>query len=74
MPACANLAQTLALANRSQEAIAVSEKSIEVARSTGQQEALEQFEEWLKHYRIETSRTGETKTPTQPASVPALPK
>jgi tetratricopeptide (TPR) repeat protein len=56
MPACANLAQTLALVNRSQEAIAVSEKAIEIARSSGQQEALEQFEDWLKHYRTELRR------------------
>lgn len=67
MPACANLAQTLALANRSQEAIAVSEKSIEVARSTGQQEALEQFEEWLKHYRTELRRAEEAAAPAQPS-------
>lgn len=60
MPACANLAQTLALAGRSQEAIAVSEKSIEVARSTDQQDAAQQFEEWLKHYRTELARTNET--------------
>jgi tetratricopeptide (TPR) repeat protein len=60
MPACANLAQTLALANRSPEAIAVSKKSITVARSTDQQEAAQEFEEWLKHYRTELARTNET--------------
>jgi protein O-mannosyl-transferase len=60
MPACANLAQTLALVNRSKEAIAVSEKAIEAARSTGQQEELEQFEQWLKHYQIELRRAADS--------------
>ncbi len=70
MPACANLAQTLALVNRSQEAIAVSEKAIEVARSTGQQEALDQFEQWLKQYKTELRRNdgAGTKSPAPPSA------
>lgn len=64
----ANLAQTLALVDRSKDALAVSEKAMEVARSTGQQEALEQFEEWLKHYQTELRRAAEA------ASLPQSPK
>jgi tetratricopeptide (TPR) repeat protein len=37
----ANLAQTLAMVDRSKEALAISEKAMEAARATGQQEALE---------------------------------
>ncbi len=67
MLAYANLAQTLALVDRSKEALTVSEKAMEVARSTGQQDALEQFEEWLKHYQTELRRAADAATPAQPA-------
>jgi tetratricopeptide (TPR) repeat protein len=57
--AAANLAQTLALLDRTEEVIAVSKKAIEAARSTGQMDELGQFEEWLKHYQIELRRAAE---------------
>lgn len=65
MPACANLAQTLALAKRSQEAVAVSERAIETARATGQQDELKQFEGWLKNYRNELRRAEEAAASSQ---------
>ena len=58
-----NLAQTLAMVDRSKEALAISDKSIEVARTTGQLEALQQIEEWLKHYQTEPRRAAEAKSP-----------
>jgi tetratricopeptide (TPR) repeat protein len=70
LPASANLAQTLALANRSQEAIAVAERAIEVAKKTNQQDELGQFEEWLRHYRTELQRAAGGATPNK-ASRPA---
>jgi tetratricopeptide (TPR) repeat protein len=66
MQAYANLAQTLALLKRSQEAVAVSEKAIELARSTGQKDELEQFEEWLKNYRKDLQRAANDAPPTSP--------
>jgi tetratricopeptide (TPR) repeat protein len=59
----ASLAQTLALVHRSDEAIAISEKGIEVARSSGKQEELKQFDEWLKHYQTELRRAPEAASP-----------
>jgi tetratricopeptide (TPR) repeat protein len=61
----ANLAQTLAMVDRSKEALAISDKAMEAARLTGQQEALEQFEEWLKHYQTELRRAAEAASPPQ---------
>jgi tetratricopeptide (TPR) repeat protein len=68
LPASANLAQTLALGDRSEEAIAVSEKAIQIARSTGQQDELGQFEKWLKHYQIELRRAAEAAAVDQSPS------
>lgn len=56
--AYSNLALSLAFVNRSAEAIATSQRGIEVARSTGQQEAAKLAEEWLTHYREELGRKG----------------
>jgi tetratricopeptide (TPR) repeat protein len=64
----ANLAQTLALVDRSKEALAVSEKAMEVARTTGQLDELGQFEEWLKHYQTELRRAAEAASPHSPSS------
>jgi tetratricopeptide (TPR) repeat protein len=69
MQGYANLAQTLALVDRSQEALTIADKAMEIAQKTGQQEALEQFEEWLKHYRMELRRAAESAPPA-----PAPPK
>jgi hypothetical protein len=55
----ANLAQTLAELNRSQEAIAAAEKAIQIARSTGQEAAVGEFDEWLEHCRIELRRAAD---------------
>jgi protein O-mannosyl-transferase len=73
MPAQANLAQTLAFARRSQEAIAVAEQAIELARSTGQQDELRQFQEWLKYYRNQLNRDTRAELPANsppPSSEP----
>jgi Flp pilus assembly protein TadD len=48
-----NLAASLALLNRPTEAIAAYERSIEVARSTGQQDLAKSAVERLAHYRDE---------------------
>ncbi len=55
-PTYLKLAQTLAQLNRSKESIATAEKALEIARSTHQEAAAEQIEEWLKHYRTELQR------------------
>lgn len=64
-PAYANLARTLALVNRSDEALATAQKGIEVARSAGQPAAAEHIEEWLQHYRAELSRTDAVTEPSK---------
>jgi protein O-mannosyl-transferase len=53
-----SLAQTLAISNRSDEALTIAKEGVEVARRGGQQSAAEQIEEWSKHYRIELRRAG----------------
>ncbi len=58
-----NLARALALADRSQDAIAVAEKGIGVARSMGQEAAAEQIEDWLSHFRTELRRNSEAVSP-----------
>lgn len=66
--AYASLAESLAALDQSQEAIATAEKAIEIARSTGQVAAVGEFDEWLKHYRIELQRAAETSSsPPQPS-------
>ena len=54
--AYSNLALILARLNRPAEAIAVSQRGIDVARSTGQEEIVKLAEEWLSHYRDELGR------------------
>jgi tetratricopeptide (TPR) repeat protein len=54
--AYSNLALILARLNRPAEAIATSQRGIDVARSTGQQEIVKVAEEWLGHYRDELGR------------------
>jgi protein O-mannosyl-transferase len=54
--AYSNLALILARLNRPAEAIATSQRGIDVARSTGQQEIVKFAEEWLSHYRDELGR------------------
>jgi tetratricopeptide (TPR) repeat protein len=56
----ANLAESLAALNQSQEAIATAEKAIEIARSTGQEAAVAEFDGWLTQYRIELRRAAES--------------
>jgi tetratricopeptide (TPR) repeat protein len=56
--AYSNLALSLALANRPTEAIATSQRGIEVARATGQQDVAKLAEEWLTHYREELRHAG----------------
>lgn len=56
--AYAGLMQTQNLANQPEEVVATARKAIEVARSTGQQEAASQVEEWLEHYETELRRSG----------------
>lgn len=51
-----NLGLSLALINRPAEAIEISQRGIEVARSTGQQDVAKLAEEWLAHYREELRR------------------
>ena len=63
--AYANLVLALNLANRSTEAVATAEQAIAVARTTGQEEAAQQLEEWLKHYRAELRRTNEAAPTSQ---------
>jgi tetratricopeptide (TPR) repeat protein len=55
----ASLAQTLAMLNRCDEALAIAGQGIEVARRGGQQSMAEQIEEWLNHYQIELRRAGQ---------------
>jgi Flp pilus assembly protein TadD len=50
------LAQTLALANRSSEAIAVAERAIGAARAAGQQADSEAIERWLRSYQNARSK------------------
>jgi tetratricopeptide (TPR) repeat protein len=56
--AYANLALSLAFANRPTEAMATSQRGIEVARSTGQHDVAKLAEEWLTHYQEELRRAG----------------
>jgi tetratricopeptide (TPR) repeat protein len=51
-----NLGLSLALNNRPAEAIASSQRGIDVARSTGQLDVAKLGEEWLAHYREELRR------------------
>ena len=64
-PAYANLARTLALVNRSDEALAAAQKGMEIARSAGQSAAAEHIEEWIEHYRTELKRTGVVSEPAK---------
>jgi tetratricopeptide (TPR) repeat protein len=61
--AYSNLAIALAIENRPAEAIAISQSGIEVARANGEQEAAQNAEEWLTHYRAELQTAG--KPPNQ---------
>ncbi len=64
--AYANLAQSLAALDQSEEAIATAEKALEIAHSTGQDAAAGEFDEWLKHYRIELRRAAEVGSSSEP--------
>jgi tetratricopeptide (TPR) repeat protein len=52
------LAVAYSLANRSNEAITTAEQGIAVARSTGQHDAAQATEQWLKQYRAELNTAG----------------
>lgn len=70
----ASLAQTLALLNRSKEAIATAQKGIEIARTAGKQDELKQFENWLKDYQSKSKNpnaASERQSPTQPPPSPS---
>jgi tetratricopeptide (TPR) repeat protein len=55
--AYANLAQALNLADRSHDAVTAAQKGIEIARSTGQDSAASQLQDWLTHLqRPETTK------------------
>jgi tetratricopeptide (TPR) repeat protein len=56
--AYAGLARSLAMLNRSREAIETAQKGITSARSNGQQAEAEKIEEWLGHYQREIERGG----------------
>jgi tetratricopeptide (TPR) repeat protein len=64
----ASLAQTLAVLNRSQEAVAAAKKGIEIARSAGKQDELKQFESWLKEYTTKPNGDGGAKSLSVPPS------
>lgn len=71
--AYANLAQALNLANQSDEVVATAQKGIEIARSTGQDAATRQLQEWLTHFEAELKRKGNAQASRQsirPASNP----
>jgi protein O-mannosyl-transferase len=61
LEAYAHLAQSLAASNQSQDAIATAEKAAEVARAAGRNDAVGEFEAWLKRYRTEL----DLKSPAQ---------
>ncbi len=63
-----NVAQTLAMLDRSEEALAAAQQGIEAARRSNQPAVAEQLEEWLKHYRIELQRGRENATTSQSES------
>jgi hypothetical protein len=44
--------------NRADEAIAIAQRGVEVARSTGQREAAQAAEQWLTHYRADLNQAG----------------
>jgi tetratricopeptide (TPR) repeat protein len=58
LAALTNLALAYSQLGQPTQAIATAEKAIESGRSTGQEAAAEQLEEWLKHYRAELQRNG----------------
>ena len=61
----ANLVLALNSADRPKEAVAAAQAGIEAARSTSQQAAAEQLEEWLKHYQAELRRGNEAAPTSQ---------
>jgi protein O-mannosyl-transferase len=69
VPVLANLAQALASVDRPDEAVAAAEHAIELARSSGDAAAVDQIDEWLKHYRTELRRRQESNSPSQPSSL-----
>jgi hypothetical protein len=50
--------------NRSPEAVANLQRSIEIARSNGQKAEASELEEWLKHYQIELQRESAPYSPS----------
>ncbi len=67
--AYANLAEVLKLSNRSQEAIVIAEKGIEIARSTGDNSLTMQLEKWLTQLQAELRRENEVQAPPQSSQV-----
>ncbi len=65
-----NLARTLAALNRPNESLAMAEKAIDVARSTGEVAAVKQIEDWLTIYRAELARTSGGTPSSQPQPAP----
>jgi tetratricopeptide (TPR) repeat protein len=59
----AGLAQAFAALHRSEEAVATARQGIEVARAANDENGLNQFEDWLKHYQTELRRAAETASP-----------
>jgi tetratricopeptide (TPR) repeat protein len=70
--AYANLAESLKLSNRAQEAIAAAEKGSEIARSTGDNALTGQLEEWLTQMQTELRRKNDVQS--SPPSFQPAPK
>jgi protein O-mannosyl-transferase len=71
LQAYAHLAQSLAAMNQSQAAVATAEKAIETARSTGQNDAVAEFTDWLNRYQNELRRAADSaRSSPQPARTP----
>jgi tetratricopeptide (TPR) repeat protein len=72
-----NLAQELAGANRSQEAIDTAKKGIDAARTSGNESAAQQMEDWLNHYQTELRRAAGAASlpvPSPQAHKPSTPQ
>jgi tetratricopeptide (TPR) repeat protein len=61
-----NLAQALLSAKKSDEAVAIAQKGIEIARATGQDAAATQLQKWLTNLPAESKPKTDARTPPQP--------
>jgi hypothetical protein len=57
------LAEMLRKSGRPQEAIAMAQKAIEVARSNGQAAAAQQMEQWLEQYQRDSGQNTNEPSP-----------